>query len=90
LIRIDKKERETKRQKKVYFPGLKFGNRFWTFINVHFMKRPTALCKKQEKKALVTEMLSFSEILEKCCYHHFFCFFYGKFRRIIIFPYIRK
>jgi hypothetical protein len=79
-------EKGWKRRKLDFFPGLMFGITFWTFINVHFMKKPTCLCENPRKKALVTEMLSFSFFLGKCCYHHFFDFFSGKFRRIILFP----
>jgi hypothetical protein len=63
---------------------LMFGITFWTFINVHFMEKPTSLCKNPRKKALVTEMLSFLEIREKCCYHHFFQYLRNKvFRRLL-------
>ncbi len=55
-----------------FFQRLMFGITFWTFINVHFMKRPTCLCENPRKKALVTEMLSFSKIGEICCEHNFF------------------
>ena len=41
------------------------------FKNVHFQKGPSASDKNQEKKPLVTEMLSFLAKHEKCCYHHF-------------------
>jgi len=53
------------------------------------MEKPTSLCKNPRKKALVTEMLSFLEIREKCCYHHFFQYFYKKvFRHLFCNQYI--
>jgi len=57
------------------FPGLKFGNRFWTFLKCPFSEKAIGLCQKPWKKALVTEMLSFSKIHEKCCHANFFIYF---------------
>ena len=55
--------------------GLKFANRFWTFINVQNSKGPAGLCKKT-KKRVVTIMLSFGFCEKIICEHNFFSEFY--------------
>ena len=50
-------------------------NRFWTFINVHFSKRPYRLKKRTYEKHVVTIMLLFPFFLEKCCDANFLMVF---------------
>ena len=51
--------------------GLKFANRFWTFINVQNSKGPSGLCKKTKKRVVII-MVSFQKRDFKICDDIFF------------------
>jgi hypothetical protein len=67
-----------------YFSGFDFRKPILDILKMSiFVKCQIEPAKNLAKKALVTEMLSFPKIGEKCCEHNFLRFNYGLFRRFL-------